>query len=556
MSNLLRILFLALALPSLLVAQGEAGLIKSFGEPGTTGSFEACFSKLTAGLVWLKAKDHFVTAEAANSDEVKSSDYLLLIDNSDHALRLAQLPQAGGALFAKNPAQDSWEMQDIRDGVRFTLADGKGLVLEKEFLYDQQARGFTVTLTLRNETSEVRGNQAFVLLGPALVSPKQSSLFGDVSVAIAAMTDGEFDQKSPSAEFVNQPLTEVKLPLLSFAGSSNRFFGAFLYPQDDESRAAITSLTVQTVPPRAGVEPPDNSTTRVLFGMQFGVPGKGQATTFKYGLYIGPKSNRVFQTLPEPERFVPILDHDLEPPCCGMSVPGGRFMATTLLSLLGVFYDFLGNWGFAIILLTVLVRGAMFPLNFKMQKSMRAYGAKMSKLKPKMDEMKKKYADDQKAYQQAMMAFNRENKVMPPIGGCLPIFLTMPIYIGLFTALRTAYDLRHEPFFGWINDLSSSDQLFELGFWPGDFNLLPLIWIVLLVFQMARQPLPTDPQQRQTQKIMRFMPMMFGVMLYSYASALLLYMVTSMLWSLVESAIVKKILGPADPNSGMMPTPM
>lgn len=553
MSNLIRILFLALALPSLLLAQGETGLIKSFGDPGQTGSFEACFSKLTAGIVWLKAKDHYVTAEAANSEEKESGDYLLLIDNPDHALRLIQQNQQNGALFAKDPAQDSWEMQDIRDGVKFTLADDKGLVLEKVFLYDQQARGFTVTLTLTNKTSEVRGNQLFWLNGPTLVSPKVASLFGDVSVAIAAPLEGDAVTLGPSPEFANQPL-EIAASRLAFAGSSNRFFGAFVYPKDDDSRAALSRLTVQTVPPRAGQD--DNSSTRVIFDVQLTVPGKGQSTSVNYGLYLGPKSYRVFETLPEPALFEPILVNDLEPPCCGMSVPGGRFMATTLLSLLGWFYGVFNNWGVSIIFLTVLVRGAMFPLNFKMQKSMRLYGAKMSKLKPKMDEMKKKYADDQKAYQQAMMAFNRENKVMPPIGGCLPIFLTMPIYIGLFTALRTAYDLRHAPFFGWINDLSSSDQLFELGFWPDDFNLLPLIWIVLLVFQMSRQPLPTDPQQRQTQKIMRFMPMMFGVMLYSYASALLLYMVTSMLWSLVESAIVKKILGPADPNSAMMPTPM
>ncbi|MFT7534696.1 MAG: YidC/Oxa1 family membrane protein insertase [Hyphomicrobiaceae bacterium] len=553
MSNLIRILFLALALPSLLLAQGETGLIKSFGDPDTRGSFEACFSKLTAGIVWLKAKDHYVTAEAANSEEKASGDYLLLIDNPDHALRLIQQNQQNGALFAKDPAQDSWEMQDIRDGVKFTLADGEGLVLEKVFLYDQQARGFTVTLTLRNETSEVRGNQLFWLNGPTLVSPKVASLFGDVSVAIAAPLEGDAVTLGPSPEFANQQF-EIAASMLAFAGSSNRFFGAFVYPKDDASRTALSRLTVQTVPPRAGQD--DNPSTRVIFDVQLTVPGKGLSTSVNYGLYLGPKSYRVFETLPEPALFEPILVNDLEPPCCGMSVPGGRFMATTLLSLLGWFYGVFGNWGVSIIFLTVLVRGAMFPLNFKMQKSMRLYGAKMSKLKPKMDEMKKKYADDQKAYQQAMMAFNRENKVMPPIGGCLPIFLTMPIYIGLFTALRTAYDLRHAPFFGWINDLSSSDQLFELGFWPDDFNLLPLIWIVLLVFQMSRQPLPTDPQQRQTQKIMRFMPMMFGVMLYSYASALLLYMVTSMLWSLVESAIVKKILGPADPNSAMMPTPM
>ena len=81
--------------------------------------------------------------------------------------------------------------------------------------------------------------------------------------------------------------------------------------------------------------------------------------------------------------------------------------------------------------------------------------------------------------------------------------------------------------------------------------------MALFVWMTLRQPLPTDPQQRQMQMIMRFMPILFGLMLYNYASALLLYMVTSMLWSLVESSIVKKILGPMDPNAGAMaPTPM
>ena len=232
-------------------------------------------------------------------------------------------------------------------------------------------------------------------------------------------------------------------------------------------------------------------------------------------------------------------------------------MAQFLLWLLGWFHDVLGNWGFAIILLTIVVRGAMSPLNFRMQKSMRAYSAKMGKLKPQLDALKTKYADDQKGYQQAMMQFQRENKILPPVGGCLPIFLTMPIYIGLFTALRTAYDLRQQPFIGWIDDLSSSDALFQLGFWPDVFNLLPLLWIGLFVWMTLRQPLPTDPQQRQMQMMMRFMPLLFGVMLYNYASALLLYMVTSMVWSLIESTITRRILGPVDPNSGMMaPTPM
>jgi YidC/Oxa1 family membrane protein insertase len=232
-------------------------------------------------------------------------------------------------------------------------------------------------------------------------------------------------------------------------------------------------------------------------------------------------------------------------------------MAKLLLGLLGWFHDLIGNWGIAIIMLTVLVRGLLAPLNFHMQKSMRKYGAKMAVLKPKLDALKKQYGDDQKGYQQAMVAFQREHKMIPPLGGCLPIFLTMPIYIGLFTALRTAYDLRQQPFVAWIDDLSRSDALFELGIWPHHFNLLPLLWIGLFVWMSLRQPLPTDPQQRQMQSMMRYMPILFGLMLYGYASALMLYMVTSMVWSLIESTITKKILGPMDPNvAAMAPTPM
>jgi YidC/Oxa1 family membrane protein insertase len=567
-----RILFFWFALPALLMAQG---VTESFGEPGQPGSFNVRFSRAGAGIYWVQATDHYVSVEASHREVKEPSDYLLLVENQDHALRLSQ---AAGGLFAKDPSTAQWEMQPVADGLKFTLADGQGLVLEKTYHYDQAARGFRLELTLRNESSDARGNQAFSLGGPALISPKQASFFGDVSVAIAAPAQNgdEYAVLKPSPEVVSQVLP-ADLGNLAFAGSTNRFFGAFVWPVDLASLNALTQLSVQTIAPRRGVSPPDNLTTRVNYGLSFQIPAKTESVTLSYGLYLGPKSARVFETLPDSvrqavalnsaddmddsdasSRFGPILDNDLSPPCCGgITIPGGRPMAKLLLSLLGVFYDFLGNWGFAIILLTILVRGAMFPLNFRMQKSMRAYGAKMGKLKPQMDEMKKRYADDQKAYQQAMIQFQRENKVFPPIGGCLPIFLTMPIYLGLFTALRTAYDLRQQPFLSWVDDLSTSDALFQLGFWPDEFNLLPLLWIALFVTMTLRQPLPADPQQRQMQMMMRFMPIMFGVMLYTYASALLLYMVTSMLWSLVESAIVKKILGPADPNSAMMaPTPM
>ncbi|MGC6489463.1 MAG: membrane protein insertase YidC [Planctomycetota bacterium] len=553
MSTALRTLLSLFTLAFAAFAQGETGVTKEFGAPGETGSFRARFSKQTAGVIWLQATDHYVSLEKARKEQHEIGDYLLLFDNPDHALRVFQ---ADGGVFAKDPADADWEVEDIADGLKFTLDDGQGLVLEKVLRHDPTQRGFVLELTLRNTGSDKVGAQAFSMLGPALVVPQVSGLFGEVAVSIAAPLEGDAQHVTPSKEGRLQQL-DVSPSLLSFAGSTNRFFGAFLYPLDDAARSALTQLEVLTVAPRPGVEPPDNLTSRVRYGLKLAIPRAGEATTARYGLYLGPKSFRVFDTLEDPARFAPILDVDLNPPCCGITIPGGRFMAKFLVGLLGTFYEFLGNWGFAIILLTILVRGSMFPLNFRMQKSMRAYGSKMAKLKPQLEAMKKRYADDQKAYQQAMVTFQREHKIMPPIGGCLPIFLTMPIYLGLFTALRTAYDLRQEPWMFWIEDLSVSDQLVALDFWPGAFNLLPLLWMALFVFMSLRQPLPNDPQQRQMQMMMRFMPILFGVMLYNYASALLLYMVTSMLWSLIESTIVKKILGPMDPNAAAMaPTPI
>ena len=559
---MIRLLFLLLLLPAVLPAQanqpsnGENAFTQVFGEPGSTGSFRARFSRAGAGIVWLQAMDHFVSLQAARKAQHESNDYLLLLENgADHALRLWHEPRTPA--FPVDPATAVWNYEPIDDGVRFVLDGGNGLRLVKELRHDPGQRGFVLELSLRNESSDAIGTIDFQLGGPVLVNPTESSLFGDVSVAIAVPVEGDTEYVKPQAGGVQA--LPVNPAALRFAGSTNRFFGAFLWPKDEAAAAALTQFEVDTVPLR---DNPDTKTkaygtTRVRYGLRFDVPPRGGESSVSFGVYLGPKSFRVFDTLPEPERFAAILDIDLNPPCCGIDVPGGRPMAMLLLWLLGVFHDFLGNWGFAIILLTILVRGSMFPLNFHMQKSMRAYGAKMAKLKPKMDELKAKHGDDQKAYQQAMIQFQREHKIIPPVGGCLPIFLTMPIYIGLFTALRTAYDLRQQPFIGWIDDLSRSDELFQLGFWPHAFNLLPLLWIGLFLFLQTRMPLPSDPQQRQMQQMMRYMPMIFGVMLYNYASALLLYMVTSMLWSLVESRIVKKILGPVDPNVGAMaPTPM
>lgn len=534
-----------------------AGLVKQFGAPDSTGSFRAKFRAEGGGMEFLQATDHYATLASARKAEHGAGDWLLLAHNGgDYALRLACLTDGA---FPADLTLAPWTITEGKDAqghdqVVFTHK-ANGLVLERVLRHDPAQRGFVLDVVLRNESSTLTGALDFSLGGATLTLPHESSLFGTVAVAVAVPKTGDLQSMPPTGL---KPFT-VDLRQLSFAGSTNRFFGAFVWPRDDASAAALTSLAADAMPPAETQYAKAHSVTRLRYGLRLAVPAAGAESRASYGLYFGPKAYSVFATLPEPERerFAPILDVDLNTPFCCIEMPGARPMAKLLLWLLTKFHGLIGNWGFAIIMLTILVRGLLAPLNFHMQKSMRAYGKRMAVLKPKLDALKTKHGDDKAAYQAAMVAFQREHKLMPPLGGCLPIFLTMPIYLGLFTALRTAYDLRQKPFVGWIQDLCVPDNLFPLTFWPHEFNLLPLVWLALMLVQMLRQPLPTDPQQRQTMQIMRYMPMVFGVMLYHYAAALLVYMVTSILWTFVEASITKKILGPIDPNvAGLAPTPM
>ena len=541
MSMLLRVLLLSLLTVCALAQQEpEKSFTVDFGAPGSVGSFRARFATEGGGLVYLLAADH--TFRVGSEDKL-----LLALNGPDHALRLSMPP--GQAAFLENPALARWLATPAADRVTFTLDGKAGLVLEKVVRHDPKQRGFVVEIVLKNEKYAATGNLELELGGPMLVVPSEPGLFLTATAGLVVPNEGEPQQVAPVAGDV--PKFALDGNNLRFVGTSNRFFGAFLWPLDDAAKKALKGCEFDTLPAQNDAESGTlaNTSLRARYALSLPIPAAGAETRASFGLYVGPKSYRVFATLPEPVRFDAIQDVDLNSPCCfGIMVPGGRPMAKLLLTLLGFFYDLVNNWGVAIMMLTILVRSLLAPVNFHMQKSMRKYGARMAVLKPKMDALKAKFGDDQAGYQQAMIAFQRENKLLPPIGGCLPIFLTMPIYLGLFTALRTAYDVRQQPFVGWIHDLSRPDSLFELPFWPDQFNLLPIIWIALTAFMTLRQPLPTDPQQRQQMQIMRYMPLMFGVMLYSYAAALLVYMVTSSIWSLVESTVTKRILGPIDPN--------
>ena len=203
-----------------------------------------------------------------------------------------------------------------------------------------------------------------------------------------------------------------------------------------------------------------------------------------------------------------------------------------------------GNYGIAIILLTLLVRGIMFPLGRKQAQS----AQKMQMLQPQLKELQEKYKDDKEKLTREQFALYKRQGVNP-IGGCLPALIQLPIFVGLWQALNTSFPLRHATFL-WIRDLSAPDMLFHvpfeipivtsyLGNW---FNVLPFVVVALMLVQTKLfSPPATTPEAESQQKVMKLMMIVMGVMFYKVPSGLGLYFITSSSWAICERLLLPKI---------------
>lgn len=202
-------------------------------------------------------------------------------------------------------------------------------------------------------------------------------------------------------------------------------------------------------------------------------------------------------------------------------------IARGLLLVMKFFHQLVGNWGVAIMLLTLAVKVVLLPLTNKSMKSME----EMKRLQPKVDEIKKKHAKDQQAANTAMMKLYQEHKVNP-LGGCLPMVVQMPIWIALYTTLYTSVELYNEPFLrGWIGDLTSKDP----------FYVLPVaMTVTMFITQLLT---PTTGQTQQMKYVMYGMPLFFGFLMLSLPSGLTLYIFTNNILSIAQQLYFKKKYG-------------
>lgn len=197
-------------------------------------------------------------------------------------------------------------------------------------------------------------------------------------------------------------------------------------------------------------------------------------------------------------------------------------IAQFLFWLLKSIHTFLGNWGWSIIALTILVKAAFFKLSATSYRSM----ANMRRVMPEMQRMKEQFGDDKQKMSQAMMALYKKEKINP-LGGCLPILVQMPVFIALYWTLMESVELRHASWILWINDLSLMDPYF----------ILPLLMGVSMFVQQQLNPAPQDPMQA---KVMKFMPVVFTVFFLWFPAGLVLYWLMNNLLSIAQQWVITR----------------
>jgi YidC/Oxa1 family membrane protein insertase len=243
-----------------------------------------------------------------------------------------------------------------------------------------------------------------------------------------------------------------------------------------------------------------------------GTIAPGQTKTFSAKLFAGPQEENKISTLAPGLELV--KDYGVF-----------KILAEPLFWLLTQLHKILGNWGWSIVGLVVLLKIAFFWLNAKAYGSM----AKMKAINPRIMEMRERLKDKPQQMQQEMMRIYREEKVNP-LGGCLPIVAQMPFFISLYWVLLSSVEMRNAPWIGWITDLSARDPYF----------ILPLLMTATSLLQTWLNPTPPDPVQA---KMMWIMPLVFSVMFFFFPAGLVLYWLTNNILSIAQQYLINKKLG-------------
>jgi len=387
--------------------------------------------------------------------------------------------------------------------VVMNAATPEGLRIERTLEFNGDSYLINIAYKLVNATEKaIQVSPALSLANQPFAHASQTSKY--LFSGPAAYINGELVETKPK-KLVDGPI--VLQGKVSWTGYVDNYFVTSVVPTSPNAH----SVTLQ------------GSEAHVRSVISEGIVSipSGESKTFTYSLYFGPKKLKILQT----------AGHDL-----AGAVNFGWFdlLAKPMLWLLNFFHQFSGNYGIAIILLTILVKLAFWPITQKGMKSMK----NMQKLQPKIAKLRERFKDDPSQMNQEMMALYKTYKVNP-LGGCLPMVIQIPFFFALYRVLMAAIELRHAPFMLWINDLSAPDRLW-IGFDIPYLHGIPVLTLLMgasMYLQQKMTPTTADPNQA---RIMQFLPIVFTFMFLNFASGLVLYWFVNNLLSILQQYLINR----------------
>ena len=535
------------------------------GDPGQVPHYWARFDNQGAQLRELRIDGFYIVGGLDPAEQAERDNWVPLLqstrtkdwDRADQRERetgsfLLETSTSAAELVDRPLADVRWEHELIQEGetiigVRFRRASSAGIELTKTFEIIPGSYQIALDIAVKNTGTSEFGERQFLLRTAETMPASSTDTFYIEPGAVLGYLDGdkvdvrEEKRKDRASRDLLGSLASAT-DKIEYVGVHNKYFAVLMRAADQDSQRALLSAGWRRLYDR-DLHESDISNEAVWTGitsdvdLRLVVPREeGESSSVSFKVYAGPKS-RGDLTAATPA-YDQLIYKDL-----------GFFsgIANFLLGVLAFFHGITGNWGWSIILLTLAVRLALFPINRRSQTSMARHQTKMKRIQPKLDEAKAKYENDPTKLRQAQARIMQEEGALPPLGGCLPIFAQIPIFFGLFSALRTTFDTRQAPFAAWIQDLSLPDRLFYLGevnlfFTTIEYlNVLPPLMVVLWIFQQKVMPKPTDEKALQMQKMMMWMPIIFGVFLYKYPAGLSLYMITTSTFGILEQTVIKKL---------------
>ncbi len=387
-----------------------------------------------------------------------------------------------------------FEVQETSPGHFVGTANVGAMSIVRDLAYDPAKNAFTNTVTISNATDEILKGISFTMPEKVHVAQAKSFLFPSIEHQDFLVIHNGGSSNTVNFSGAKENLAK-EFSSSTLVAMGSQYFAAALLDKSDILPDVHLSSNVA------------DKTAQAVIAYK---PSQAQPQLrLTQILYAGPKS---IDSLKAIDAELPrIIDFGF----FGM-------ISRPLVYIMKAFHSYVGNWGFSIILLTLLVRFCVLPFNIMSVRSMKA----MQKIQPKMQALREKYKADPMTLNKETMALMKQSGANP-LGGCLPMLIQIPIFFALYRVIGSSIELYHSPFIGWITDLSSHDK----------FYVLPVLMGISMFLQQKFTPSTMDPTQA---KIMMFLPIVFSVFMLQLPSGLTLYMFVSTLFGMIQQFIIMR----------------